>query len=157
MEGGPGRPLPHAGGGDVSPGPASASLAQGCGNQLGHRLAVPKRAGLDLPTAVGEGGRARNLSLCLSPGRPALTEACDTLPGPPRAMLPIPGAVARAGRATAGAGQGMGEGRPKGKGGAKRGWPETSSLESTHHKPILLQAHRPLHSLFRRLRLREVK
>ena len=51
---------PHRGPGDVSPGLASRSLARGHRSQLGHLLAVPKRAGLDLPTAVGGGRVARS-------------------------------------------------------------------------------------------------
>ena len=49
---------PHPSPGDVSPGLVSRSLARGHRSQLGHCLAVPEQAGLDLPTAVG-GGRVR--------------------------------------------------------------------------------------------------
>lgn len=48
------------------------------------RLAVPPRAGPDLPTATG-GGRVHPQSVTLSPGRQALVEVCGTLRGLPRA------------------------------------------------------------------------
>ena len=73
----------HPGQGNVSPGPASRLLARGHGNQLGHHLAGPKRAGLDLPTAVG-GGRAR----------PAICHfVCPQAVGPERGRWPAPGAA----------------------------------------------------------------
>lgn len=124
---------PHPGQGDVSPGPASRLLARGHRNQLGHRLAGPKRAGPDLPTAVG-GGRVRPTTCHF---------VCPQAVGPERGQWPapraatcqatVPGAAARAGRGQAGPSE---DGRDKELG---KCWPQTNSPAGSETTPPTLR------------------
>lgn len=118
--------------GDVSAGRASGSLACGRGNRPSRSLAVPERAGPDLPTAIGE-GRA----LCHVVPRWAGTGGGLRLaPGPPRAGLHGRWSKSRSPEGHHGAGQGGVNGGPRtteGLGGdgpgreLRKRWPQTDT------------------------------